>query len=64
MNQYLTESSTGDNYIKDGFRRDDPRIDKILKDKRNAAKERRKVQFSVVFQVVECVCYECALLIC
>ncbi|CAB5225512.1 hypothetical protein UFOVP745_27 [uncultured Caudovirales phage] len=48
MNQYLTESSTGENYIKDGFRRDDPRIDKILKENRNAAKERRKLKLSLM----------------
>lgn len=48
MNQYITEFSTRDNYIKDGFRRDDPRIEKILKDKRNASKERSKVQLSLM----------------
>jgi hypothetical protein len=41
MNQYITEPTTGENYIKDGFRRDDPRVEKMLKEKRDAAKKRR-----------------------
>jgi hypothetical protein len=41
MNQYITQPTTKENYIRDGFRRDDPRIEKIIKEKRDAAKERR-----------------------